>query len=291
MITPTVQLRATAGIDDAIVFFRTQASNAYGAIPPGSMTTAEKREAFVRWSVNVQRAASSYIAWETIDAIFDSPRYRDIGSMQPAAHVEILINAELARLSSRFGEVADELEHARDFFTGPGAFVAPDTSFYIEHPDKLEEVDFRPLLNIREQPVRVVVPIIVVDELDNLKRSKDRDVRWRAAYSLAVIDRVVQNPSRRGQLALEDFSAIDNQTGGIPRGEVTLQLVLDPPGHSRLPIPDDEFVDRCRVCQTFTGSLTVLTYDTGQSMRARMAGLQVNKLVAEPEPTPKDTSR
>jgi len=50
------------------------------------------------------------------------------------------------------------------------------------------------------------------------------------------------------------------------------------PGHRRMPINDDEIENRCLACQRLVGDLTVVTYDTGQSTRARAAGLKVNKL-------------
>ena len=46
------------------------------------------------------------------------------------------------------------------------AFAVPDTSFYIEHEDKLEEADFQLLLGLPGMPVHLIVPIAVVDELD-----------------------------------------------------------------------------------------------------------------------------
>ncbi len=60
------------------------------------------------------------------------------------------------------------------------------------------------------------------------------------------------------------------------------------PGHVRLPLPDDEIVDRGRAVQIIAGRpVTLLTYDTGQTMRARQAGLRPHKLSKpdEPEPT------
>jgi hypothetical protein len=73
------------------------------------------------------------------------------------------------------------------------------------------------------------------------------------------------------------FSALD--TGGIPRGEVTVEIVPDPPGHARLPINDDEIIDRALAIQSLSGrTVTLLTYDTGQNHRARDAGLKVKKL-------------
>ena len=45
----------------------------------------------------------------------------------------------------------------------------------------------------------MLVPIVVVDELDRLKDTKDPHVRWRAGYTLGVLDRVcgqVTGPAR-----------------------------------------------------------------------------------------------
>jgi hypothetical protein len=58
-----------------------------------------------------------------------------------------------------------------------------------------------------------------------------------------------------------------------------------------LPIVDDEIVDRALAIQALADRrVTVLTYDTGQAMRARSAGLQVVKLrkpISDPPADPK----
>ena len=43
------------------------------------------------------------------------------------------------------------------------AFVVADTSFYIEHQDKLEQADFQSLLDLPGMPVHVLVPIVVMN--------------------------------------------------------------------------------------------------------------------------------
>jgi predicted ribonuclease YlaK len=135
---------------------------------------------------------------------------------------------------------------------------------------------FRPLLKIWEDPVHLLVPIIVVDELDGLKKSKDRHQRWRAGYTLAVLDRLFASSAEPAQLTPEDFSVLGS--GGLPRGEVTIELIFDPPGRVRLPINDDEIIDRVLAIQPLAGrDVTLLTYDTGQSTRALAAGLPVRK--------------
>jgi hypothetical protein len=55
--------------------------------------------------------------------------------------------------------------------------------------------------------------------------------------------------------------------------------VLDPPGHVRLPINGDELVDRTVAFQALAGpKITMISYDTGQSTRARAAGLRPVKI-------------
>jgi hypothetical protein len=183
-------------------------------------------------------------------------------------------------------------------------FVLPDTGFYIKHPQKLEEADFGPLINVWQSPIHVLVPMVVVDELDRLKEIKDRNVRWRAGYTLAVIDRVFAVTAAPGWLRKGEVSTTDSMPSdvlqsfppeittamaaeGIQRSDITMELLFDPPGHVRLPINDDEIVDRAVAVEQLAGrKVTFLTYDTGQSTRARNAGLQVVKLSKDIEEEP-----
>ena len=69
---------------------------------------------------------------------------------------------------------------------------------------------------------------------------------------------------------------------GLTRSEVSSELSFDPSGHVRLPIDDDEIIDRALAIEPLAdGKVTLLTYDTGQFTRARNAGLQVVKLSQE----------
>ena len=45
--------------------------------------------------------------------------------------------------------------------------------------------------------VNVIVPMVVIDELDRLKETGQVHPRWRAGYTLAVIDRVLIKPEQR----------------------------------------------------------------------------------------------
>jgi predicted ribonuclease YlaK len=102
--------------------------------------------------------------------------------------------------------------------------VAPDASFFIEHENKLEEAKFQSLLGLPGMPVHVLVPIVVVDEFDGLKKSKDRDIRRRAAYTLAVLDRVLT--------ASGDEATVGTVIPAGQEGSGSVEILFDPPGTS-----------------------------------------------------------
>ncbi|MEV7364416.1 hypothetical protein ACWDWT_19485 [Streptomyces sp. NPDC003343] len=63
---------------------------------------------------------------------------------------------------------------------------------------------------------------------------------------------------------------------------------MDQPGHVRLPITDDEIIDRAVAIQAIAvREVRLLTCDTGQHTRGRAAGLKVTKVSAkDPGPEP-----
>ena len=76
---------------------------------------------------------------------------------------------------------------------------------------------------------------------------------------------------------------------GLTRSEVSSELVFDPSGHVRLPIDDDEIIDRALAIEPLAdGKVTLLTYDTGQFTWARNAGLQVVKLARRSGTSPEN---
>ena len=64
-------------------------------------------------------------------------------------------------------------------------------------------------------------------------------------------------------------------------GQITIELLLDPPGHTRMSITDDEIIDRISAVASLVESeITLLTCDTGMAMRARAVGLPARKVPA-----------
>jgi len=239
---------------------------------------------YLDWANEAVRLLSSQVSPRDIDRLVLTPRYHTLLSglsayMQPETQraLNSLLSTELDQRTAAFAEACKVLDQHIDRWSRPGVFVLLDTGVYIHHEKTIDEIDLAPLIPVRHEPIHVLVPIVVIDELDGQKQNSKGEVRGRARQALAILDRVLQNPAYPARLREEDYSALDS--GGIPRGEISIEVLFDPPGHTRLPINDDEIIDRAlSVVPLAARPVTLLTYDTGQSMRARAAGLGAVKL-------------
>jgi hypothetical protein len=104
-----------------------------------------------------------------------------------ASAVNGLYTSELDARAHDFAEAYESLEREPTRWVQPGALVVLDTSVYLTHPEKVEQRDLAPHLRVREEPIRIIVPIVVVDELDNLKQQGRDTTRWRAGYTLGEL--------------------------------------------------------------------------------------------------------
>lgn len=247
---------------------------------------------YLEWTSNAVRMLRGQIRGADIDRLVLTRRQAvlldGVGRFDSEEHQKLvngLVSLELEERVQAFEAAIKEFAALTERWHHSRRLLVPDSSLFIQHKDKFGEADFAKLLSGGPEPVHVLVPMAVVDELDSLKESKNKHARWRAGYSLAVLDRLLQEASP-GILRPADMH---EGSDGPPRGAVTVEVLFDPPGHTRLPISDDEIIDRAVVAQAQAGTpVTLVTYDTGQSTRARAAGLRVNKLRGDagtgPEP-------
>lgn len=240
---------------------------------------------YLRWATATARMLRSQIRQADVDRLVLTRRHDGLlagaSSGLAGTHQEgflnDLISLELAERVADFEEVITALKDRRDRWSSPGVFVVADTSVYIQHDTKLLKWDVQQLCQVRAEPVHLLVPMVVIDELDGLKQTREPHRRYRAAYTLAVLEKHLPAGTGSAVIQEEDYSALDS--GGIPRGKLAVEVLYDPPGHTRLPINDDEIVDRAVAVQLLAGrSVRLVTYDTGQAMRARAAGLTVIKM-------------
>ncbi len=247
---------------------------------------------YLDWANEAVRALRLLVSSDDINRLVLTRRYElllasagNLAGTDQQRLLNGLVSVEIDHRMAAFADACAAVDEQIKLWTQLGVFVVADTTVYINHDQKLEELDFAPLIPVREQPIHVLVPIVVVDELDRLKDNNDKHVRWRAGYTLAVLDRVCGQVSGPARLREADFSTLDY--GGIPRGEVTIEIVTDPAHHLRLPINDDEIIARAKSFEPLAGQpVTLLTFDTNQTTRARKAGLAVRKLTKDIGPEP-----
>lgn len=251
--------------------------------------------AYIEWTNNAVRMLSGQISAADLDRLVLTDRYRLLVSgaavsltgteVQVQRAVNSWVSLELDERVAAFDAAIQSLRSQIVRWSGYEHYVMPDTSFYIHHQDKLKDIDPGSLVGDPHTDFVLLVPMVVVDELDRLKESKDKRTRWRAGYTLAVLDRLFEGRVVRAQLRKREA---EPGVSVAPLGNVWIELLFEPPGHVRLPNSDDEIIDRALSVEPLADrKVTLLTYDTGQSTRARNAGLQVIKLRAEigEEPT------
>jgi rRNA-processing protein FCF1 len=244
--------------------------------------------AYIGWVNDSARALAGVISSADVARLLWTESYRiamsSLGNLvhhHAEAALDQLIALEVQQRAKAFDEVITELDRLIERWSGPEVFVVPDTSFFIKDPTEVDKRDIAASLNLAGEPIRLIVPIVVVDELDNLKHS---ELRGFAQRTLAIFDRVLVDPTKPE--VLRDAANLTKECG-VLRGDVSIELLLDQPGHVRASIADDEIIGRALAIKPIADrEITVITYDTGQSMRARAAKLHTVKLQA-PAPQPK----
>lgn len=243
-------------------------------VPGAGHSFPDVRDAYLTWSVAGARRLQSCFQADGVDALIFSTRY---WHLQTGVHATEksgfdLIAAEVYELAVRFeGERRRlELERARWQL---GRLIVLDTSALVHGP-QLWDWDPALALGLRDMPIHLVIPILVMDELDGLKESTKQHTRHRARETLRWVSEKL-NGRTVARIMPGGTERVD---GDVRRvwGDVFLEVLLDQAGHRRLPIADDEIVDGARAVQDLAGRpVTLATNDTAQAFRARLAQIDV----------------
>jgi hypothetical protein len=161
---------------------------------------------------------------------------------------------------ARFENMISSLRALKVFIARPGQIVVPDTSAFIEGA-YFDQFNWHSLEGINQgQPVRLIVPILVIEELDARKTDRNSRVSSRAR---SVLRRL-----------WELHSGGPAQPATVPGRNATIEVFLDDAWHVRRPANDDEIVERAVTIKEITGQSTLLVGGDYQMLyRAATAGL------------------
>jgi hypothetical protein len=263
---------------EVLTGIRAEADNATG---PGNSGAAGHLTGYLEWAARSARMLHNRLRAADIDRLIFTPGYdRLLSAVTGLTSTDTgtqrvlngLIDLELRLQTEALDEIIEDLRSANPQWAADDLYAVLDTSVYIEHDDKLEKLDISPALTaFPDKRLHLLVPMIVIDELDGIKNKGQEIKRWRAGYTLGVLERIFSpKQPMRGFLRSGEYGV---------RGAVDMEILYDPPGRIRLPVNDDEIIDRTLAAGSLAGKpVTLVTFDTGQTFRAREADLTVVKL-------------
>lgn len=244
-----------------------------------SGTAADVVNGYLTWVSNQIRMLQARLTADDLDRLLTSPRYwATVASPLAVPSTVSAVMEELQYRARLMNEAVTELTQATESWRPvDGVYtnlVVVDTNFWIEQVNSFDQTDWHEVVNSAEGPsapamqdeLRLVVPMVVIDELDALAHRSN--LRPKVTGATRWLYRHLRNaPARPAMLT----AATDT------RGVVTAQLVFEPHAHTRLPNNDDEIVETAVRLRDFLGhpakQVFFLTYDAGAAFRAGHAGL------------------
>lgn len=187
-----------------------------------------------------------------------------------------LVDTDIGRVAAALLDLAAAIRKARERLRGRNELcLVPDTNVLVSRPGRPREETLATLpwldlldpdLYVRPpDTIRVLLPLLVFDEVDNLKRNgPNRPVKEAAREVLRDLNRRLAGHDHEQPVVLDSG---DLATG---RPVVALDLLFEPPGHHRLPRPDDEIVQVARDQHSLRGRpIDLMSCDLNFATRAR----------------------
>ncbi|WP_217215663.1 PIN domain-containing protein [Streptomyces sp. AC550_RSS872] len=226
---------------------------------------AQARRTYDEWTLEAGTELLEVFADRSVAGRLRGDRYDAIMHRQFSAdrHAN-LMHTELQELRTCFMELANELRRMQERFTRHGVrTVVLDTNDLL-HYMRFDKIPWQRLFG---RGTSVMIPHIVIDEIDKKSYdTHDTSVRKRARAVFALLE--------------QTLAQIEADGHAVVREDTVVEVLLDEPGHVRLPNNDDEIVARARYLQQAIAPapVTVITGDNGMRARALSWGLKAKVL-------------
>lgn len=264
LIMPAMNGTATGAVN-GLKWFADSLTNLRGA----SQAAFDTLNAFLNIVTEANRLLRGQLTAFDMSRLVTTPNYWAMLTGQPAApNILPIVHNEIDNYLHLLGPILTSLSAAQSRWdTWTQRLVVPDTSAFINMPTKLRDWDLASDLGLSgEMSARLIVPMVVIDELDRLKEHSNAHVRWRAGHSLGVLTE---------HLGPQMIGKIDHDS----TSHTTFEVLVDRLGHLRLPDEDDEIISKAiGIARIAEGDVTLITSDTGMVMRCRRFGLAVHAI-------------
>lgn len=216
------------------------------------------RDAYLSWVEATEVQLQSISLDPAVVSALHTPRYWRIRSLgedpRPFPLVDAEISQQVAGLQSLLDDLTDRISRLA---SAPGHLIVLDTNILLEFlpPDQVNWPDV-----VGVKPVRLVVPLRVIEELDAKKYARREDLASRARRILPRLESAIGRGGVPGQLA----------------ADVTLEVLVDPGPRYRPMDADEEIIDICRELRQLSGqTVTLVTGDTAMRLRADAQAIPV----------------
>lgn len=237
-----------------------QADNLKGATVGGA--AEHERILYLTWADGAERQLRQLFAADLTEGLL-SDRYWHIHQISPTTEgwaylVRAEVDAQLARLT----EIITKLQQLQELASKPGRIVVPDTNVLL-HYKLIDQMPWAQVVGYSN--VRLVIPLLVLEELDNKKYLGTDKIARRARTALKSFDSHLEEIQQGGAARVRD--------------NVTVEVFGDDEDHHRRSNPDEEVLDRCVLLQQAVGEpVTLVTADYGMRLRASARGMQVTPM-------------
>jgi len=263
------RLRDGTEIDRAIETLLGQGQNAENiANTSGGRRPSEMVQEYLRWAETAESQLRNVLVVEDVAAIIYTDRHWVLARSR--GDEPRLISMALAELHDQGRTLTDyatklKREHERWRYI-PGTLVVPDTNIFLRPDRSVPDIDWPVVMNSRVD-VRLIVPIIVIHELDRLKRQGNSSTAKSARAALRWLSEVLPpEPTARSI----PWSASSPTT--------TVEVYVHD-GPSRPDDADSVIINVTKWLRLIANRATTLvTYDLGMRLRANSQNVPTKQL-------------
>jgi hypothetical protein len=236
---------------------------------------------YMAWATIHRRLLAQRIGPRDLDRLILTRGYWSLRDSGPATlgnnlteAVKLEIEAQKLAVDEAIAEVRSERQRWHGRNLDPTALVL-DTGVVEHYAETLHSAEWHQMADIRpHRYVYIVVPRVVIDELDRHKQSRDQNARVRRARARAAIK------SLWAMFGSKEMTTTYSKSGALElRGSI--ELLNDDIEHVQLDDPDAEILARGRALAPFV-PVKVLTFDTGMALRGMASGVDM-VLLTQPD--------
>jgi hypothetical protein len=231
---------------------------AHGVGPGGPDTTSALRNAYLEWAEATESQLSGLTLDGDVITALQTPRYWRVRALHDDPRPFRLVDAEVRQQVAWLQALLDDLKsRLAKISARHGHLTVLDTNILLHYlpPAQVPWADV-----VGRSPVRLVLPLRVVEELDAKKYARRDELSARARGVLPQVESIVSADGAPGRLS----------------ADTTLEVFIEPGVRHRPLDADEEILEVCQELRQLSGQqVTLVTGDTAMRLRATAHAISV----------------